>query len=248
LQPYQAYYAELEANDILLSDRTNALEGIYKSLDDISMQSRVYPDQIDILVDKPVGTEIYKIDYKNEKWPVFLKSARSISYSGRNINDREFQANNGDYTKSRFLYNHDLVKDKFSVMWLQRMNATVLATNDALLSAELEATKYLGEQIIANTTGIADLSYGFRDSRYDFKHNTYSYKIIKEERYYGSYNLSRKIEMKSMFDRSNDTKDDDDSWMPCCNGDWDDRLMDSVGFDKKDVFDCRCFRERTKAE
>jgi hypothetical protein len=30
------------------------------------MQSTVYPNDIDILVDKPIGTDIYEIEYENE--------------------------------------------------------------------------------------------------------------------------------------------------------------------------------------
>jgi len=251
LQPYQAYYAELEANDLRLRERTNALEGSYKSSDDITMESLVYQDQIDIFLDKPVGTEVYTIEYKNEKWPVFIKSARSLAYTGRRINDMDFQANSGDYIGSRFLYNRDLNKDKLSVMWLQKLNATVKATDDSILSAELEATKYLGDQITARSTGIADFSYGFRDSGYDAKHNIYPYRIMGEERYYGDYDLSRKVEMRSVFDRYNDTEDEDDedSWLPCCNSDWNDILLDENGFSarEKEIFDCRCFRGTTKA-
>jgi hypothetical protein len=248
LHPYQAHYAELGSNEVLLRTRTNSKEGSYKSIDELTMESTVNPDQIDIFVDKTVGSDIYTIEYKNEKWPVFLKSKRIIDYTGSQINDRDFQANNGDYASSNFLYNRDLFKDKLSVMWLQRLNATVLATNDSILLAEFEATKYLGDQIIANTTGIADISYGLRDFRYDVKHNTYPYGIIGEERYYGDYNISRKIEMRSMFARNNNTEDDDYSWLPCCDSGWNDIIvdcsrLDGFGTSEKEIFDCACFRK-----
>ena len=54
LHPYQSYYEEVGTNDVLLRQMTNALEGSYKSTDEIMMQSTVYPNDIDILVDKPI--------------------------------------------------------------------------------------------------------------------------------------------------------------------------------------------------
>jgi len=159
LSPYQSYYEEIRANDVRLRQRTSSLKGIYKSSDEIKMQSFVYPDEIEISVDKPVGTDIYTIEYKNEKWPVFLKAERTLNYFGLQINNRDFEGNNGDFVGANFQYNHELSKEQRSVIWLQRMNATVLATNNSILRAEFKPTKYLGYLINAKTTGIADLSY-----------------------------------------------------------------------------------------
>ncbi|MCK9565825.1 MAG: hypothetical protein M0Q43_07240 [Methanothrix sp.] len=245
LHPYQAYYAEVASNDVRLRERTSAMEGSYKSIDEIKMQSTVHPDEIDILIDKPVGTDTYTIEYKNEKWPVFLKASRTIDYSGQQINDRDFEGNNGDFVGASFLYNRELSKEQRSVIWLQRLNATVLATNDSILLAEFKPTKYLGYQIKANMTGIADLSFRLRDSRYDVKHQNYPAVSEREERYYGTYDLSRKIEMRSVYEKYNDTDEEVDSWLPCCNGDWNDiRYFDLKGFraSAKEVFDCTCPR------
>ena len=213
LKPYQSYYEEIGANDVRLRERTSALEGSYKSADEITMQSTVYPNDINILVDKPVGTNIYTIEYTGEQWPVFMKSSRAIAYSGQQINDRSFEGNNGDFVGTNFLHNHVLSKEQMSVIWLQRMNATVLATNDAILRAEFQPTKYLGYLITANTTGIADLRYRFRSPHYDVKHQNYPALSEGDERYYGTYNLARKIEMRSTFE-DDDTSEYD--WLPCC--------------------------------
>ena len=250
LSPYQCYYEEIGANDVRLRERTNALEGSYKSTDEIKLQSTVYPDEIDILVDKPVGTDIYTIEYKNEKWPVFLKAIRTLTYSGQQINNRDFEGNNGDFVGANFLYNHEFSKEQRSVIWLQRLNATVLATNDSILLAEFKPTKYLGYLITARTTGIADLSYRLRDSQYDVKHQNYPALIEGEERYYGNYDMSRKIEMRSVFEKSNDTDDEADSWLPCCYEGWNDMIyIDKKGFGTgaKGVFDCTCYKGITKA-
>jgi len=155
-------------------------------------------------------------EYKNEQWPVFIRAVRTLDYSGQQINDRDFEGNNRDFVGAYFLYNHELSKEQRSVIWLQLMNATVLATNDTILLAEFKPTKYLGHQIKAKTTGIADLSYRLSDSQFDFTNQNYPALSEGEERYYGTYDLARKIEMKTVFEKSDDTDDEVDSWLPCC--------------------------------
>ncbi len=251
LEPYQSYYEEIVANDLRLRERTNSLEGSYKSTDEIKMQSTVSPDEIEILVDKPIGTDVYTIEHKNELWPVMIKASRTIDYLGQRINDRGFEGNNGDFVGANFLYNRELSTKHRSVIWLQRMNATVLATNDTILSAELELTKYLGYQIQANSTGIADFSYRLRDSQYDVKHQNYPALSEGEERYYGTYDLIRKIEMRSIFEKSKDTDDEADSWLPCCsNSGWNDLAQldkSDFGSGAKEVFDCTCYKGSTNS-
>jgi hypothetical protein len=246
LKPYQSYYEELGANDVRLRERTNALEGSYKSVDEIQMQSIVYPNDIDILVDKPIGTDTYKIEYKNEQWPVIIKASRAIAYSGQQINDRDFEGNNGDFVETNFLYNCELSKEQRSIIWLQRMNATVLATNDSILLAEFKPTKYLGYLFRANSTGIADLGYWFRDYRYDVKHQNYPPLSEGEERYYGKYDLSRKIEMRSSFE----DLEPENSWLPSCANGWNDIgcfNQTGIGTDANMVFDCICYKGTMKA-
>ena len=237
LKPYQSFYEEVGANDVRLRERTSALEGSYKSADEIKMQSIIYPNEIEIVVDKPIGTDLYTIEYKNEQWPVSIKASRSIAYSGQQINDRDFEGNNGDFVGTSFLYNRELSKEQRSVIWLQRMNATVLATNDSILQAEFKPTKYLGYLIRANSTGIADLSYRFRDYRYDVKHQTYPPLSEGDERYYGTYDLSRKIEMRSLFENL----ENENSWLPSCAYDRNDTgYFDQTGIETEAnrVFDC----------
>ncbi len=246
LRPYLAYYAEVGNNDVRFRQRTSATEGSYRSADEIMMQSVVHPDEINITVDKPAGTDLFTINYETEKWSVFIKRNRTLAYSGQGINDRDFEGNNGDFAGSSFLYNRELSKEQKTVNWLQRMNATVLAANESTIVAEFKPTKYLGYEIKANTTGIADFSYRFRDTQYDAKHQNYPALIMGEERYYGSYNLVQKINMKSVFVTTNDTDDDAESWLPCCSGGWKDMMpFDKEGFTAvaKNVFDCTCYKE-----
>jgi len=248
LSPYQSYYEDMSANDVRLKQRTSSLEGNYKSSDEIMMKSLVYPS-IKITLDKPVGTDIYEIEY-NETWPVIIKANRTLAYSGKQINNRDFEGNNGDFASSNFLYNHELSKELESVIWLKNMNATVLATDEAILLAEFKPTKYLGQMIHANTSGIADLCFRLSDSKHDLKHHNYPALSGGEERYYGAYDLARKIEMKSAFENSNDTDDELDSWLPnwlpCCVGGWDDMEQldrSGSGTDAKGIFDCTCFKQ-----
>jgi len=195
LSPYQSYYEEIGANDVLLRQRTNSLKGIYRSTDEIKMQSSVHPtDEIEITIKKPAGTEIYTIEYKNEIWPVFLTVNRSLTYFGQQINNRDFEGNNGDFVGATFLYNQELFKEQRSVLRLQRMNATVLTTDDVILLAEFKPTKYLAHLVHAKTTGIADLSYRLRDPQYNVKLQAYPAISEGDERYYGRFDLTRKIE------------------------------------------------------
>jgi hypothetical protein len=204
ISPHLSYYVDVGSNDVRLRQRTSALEGNYKSAEEMMLESRSYPEEIEITVDKPAGTDIYTIEYKNEIWPVFASASRTLDYSGKQINDRDFEGNNGDFVGANFLYNRELTKEQRSIIWLQRMNATVLATDEAILLAEFKPTKYLGYLMQAKTNGIADLSYRQRDYRYDVRHQMYPAVSEGDERYYGEYNLARKIEMRSTFEDYDD--------------------------------------------
>lgn len=265
LGSYQSYYAELMSNDVRLSERTSSMEGNYRSVDDLSMISTVYPDEISIIVEKPSGSNIYTIEYKNEIWPVNLKSIRAIDYIGRQINDRDLEVNNGDYISSSSLYNRELSAEKISVMWLQKMNATVLdkinvtefstlrgdprnltIINDSFILGELKPTKYMGYRTEASTTGITDLKYKIKDNRYDFGKRVYPTIIEGEERYVGSFDIFQNIETRDLHERYNDTDASLESWLPCCYSNWNDfAYFDMKGFrvDTKDVFDCACRKE-----
>jgi hypothetical protein len=248
LGAYQSHYAEVKANDVRLRERTSSLEGKYRSEDEISLWSKI-DNEVDIEATKPAGSNVYTFTY-HEQWPVLMTARRTLEYSGRQINDRDFVGNNRDFVGSNLLYNRELSKEQRTVMWLDQMNATVLATDDAILQAEFMPTKYLGYLIKANTTGIADLSYKLRSSQYDVKHQNYPALSEGEERYYGTYDLSRKIEMKSVFEKSNDTDDGADSWLPCCYVGWNDMMyFDKKGFGTgaKGVFDCACYKGTPKA-
>jgi len=236
LIPYHSNYEEITDNDIRLRERTSALEGNFRSEDKMNLWSND-DNEIEFDYEKPNGTDVWTFAYF-EEWPVSLTASRSLEYSGKQINDRDFEGNNRDFVGSNLLYNPVLYEERRSIMWLERMNATVLATNDAILGAELMPTKYLGYTISAQTTGIADLRYKQTSPQYDVKRRDYPAINEGEERYYGTYDLSRKIEMRSKFENSTPPQE---NWLPCLTGD-----CTSVSFQTQyakngaALFDCSC--------
>jgi hypothetical protein len=59
--------------------------------------------------------------------------------------------------------------------------------------------------------------------------------------------------MRSVFEKSNDTDDEAESWLsgwlPCCNGGWNDMEQlgqRDFGTTAKGVFDCTCYKGTTK--
>ncbi len=219
LRAYQSYYAEVEENDVRLSQRTNSLEGYYKSYEIIHLRSSDTGEN-DISYSKSNGTDEWIFSFR-EQWPVSLISSRNLEYTGVGINNRDFAINNNDLVGFNLLYSTNLSMDRKSVMWLNRLNASVLATDNAILLSELQPQKYLGYQVDMHTTGIADLTYSQKSSQYDTRRGYYPAISEGSDRYYGDYDVARRIEMRSISEEFDDTCDAlSDVWLPCCNGDW----------------------------
>ena len=214
LIPYHSNFREITDNDIRLRERTSALEGKFRSEDKMNLWSND-DNVVNIYLTKPSGTNVFTLTYF-EEWPASLSSSRSLEYSGKEINDRDFEGNNRDFVGSNLLYNPVLSEERRSVMWLESMNATVQATDEAILDAEFMPTKYLGYTISTQTTGIADLRYKQASPQYDVKRRDYPAINEGEERYDGTYDLSRTIEMRSKFENNTATEMD---WLPCLMGD-----------------------------
>jgi hypothetical protein len=239
LSPYLSTYEDIKFNDVALKERRSAREGSYESAGEVKLRSRIDYSSIDIDFFKPSGSNIYTFSYP-ELWSVQLMAAKTINYSGRQINDLEFRGNNLDFVKSNLLYNTKLTRDSKTIMWLQRMNATVWATDDAIILAEFKPTKYLGQLDRIHTTGIADLSYRQADWTYDVKRMGYPSVNEGRERYYGTYDLARMIEMRSI----DDIRKDEDDWLPCCYGGWesmDNSSRQGFGAKAASVFNCSCY-------
>ncbi len=244
LSPYYSGYQDIKMNDVRQKDRTSALQGSYSYEEQTTLRSDV-TNPVYINITKPAGSPVYTIQFF-ELWPVILKSSKTVKYSGKEINNREVEGNNLDFADSDFLYNKELSKDTKVGLLLKGMNATVLATDDAILSARFMPLKEMDYRITAQTTGIADLKY--RQTGPDYNAERGTYKVINEgeDRYVGLYNLSRHIHMR--FDFRNITSTDD--WMSCCYGGWDSmNSYDKKGFgaSTKGIFDCTCTKVFTKA-
>ena len=207
LKPYHSSYTDISVNDVQLRERTSAIDGSYSADDSIRLWSNDDTD-LSSQITKPAGTDVTKFSYY-EQWPVILATSRMLNYSGQQINELEFEGNGGDSVSSKLLYNTELTKDREAVMWLDHMNATVYATDDAVLMAEFKPTKYFGYLIRAQTSGLSDLGYVSRGPRYDFEKNEYSIQSESDERYWGSFYIGRRIEMNSQFEDRNATE----SWL-----------------------------------
>jgi len=205
INSHYSSYVEIIANDVRLSERTSAYDGKIQSDSNINLESSDEKD-INITIDKP--SDIATIEH-SEQWPVRIVTGGRLEYFGREINSRRFEGNSGDYIKANFFYSPELIDQWETIFILERMNATVKATNDNIISADFMPTRYLGNKMDAHTTGIADLSYKLSSPHYDFRVKQYPALAQSDERYYGSFNISRLVETRSLFNE-NDTSDEYD--------------------------------------
>jgi len=235
LNPYCSNFEDMNLNEVVLKERTAGLEGNYSSFESIEANSKVNP---------PIGLEIgrngsfYDIDF-SENWPVSMIVYRTLEYSGKGINDRDFSGNNLDFVGTDLLYNKELSKSLVLEMRLDRMNATVLATDNEIIQAERKATRDLNFKLSAHTTGIADLKYQQSGTKLDRKSMT-GYEVLNGgyERYSGSFNLTKDIRMKSKFDEVEMHED----WLPCCFQGWKDmNPVDKRSHSADGIFNCTCF-------
>ncbi|OPX77482.1 MAG: hypothetical protein A4E45_01973 [Methanosaeta sp. PtaB.Bin039] len=233
LSPYYSSYTDVNLNDVRVGERTAALQGRYSSQGQLKLQSRTN-GSVDMVIYKPSGTDLYTIDFY-EVWPVNLSYDSSMTYSGREINSRDFLGNNRDYIGASFLYNRELSKDSSLNMSLERMNATVVANDEAIYQADVMATRDTKYRLNSHSTGIASLRHmqiGPGDE------------ILTEgdERFVGVYDLVRSIGMGSRFENV-DIADDEIEWLPCCLSGFagmapaDQKALGSA----RGIFDCTCF-------
>lgn len=208
ISPYYSRYEEVDVNDIRLRDRTSALEGSYASEIQIVLEADT-TEASELNFSHENGTYSFQF---TEEWPAILRSSKSIRYSGEGINSREYAGNNFDYAGSSLLYNKELFKHSSIDMLITRMNATAQTTNDTVLSAEFMPEKKMYYDISTYTRGIADLKYGFSSPSAELKQGSYPLASEGMERYYGPYNISRSIHMRSKFPQY----EADDKWLLCC--------------------------------
>ena len=236
LSSYCSYFENINLNDVRLKERTAALEGNYSSYELLDANAEVKsPIGLDIAESADSG--VYTIDFI-EEWPTEISASRSLEYFGKGINDRDFLGNNLDFVGTNLLFNKKLSKDLIIGMSIDRMNATVIATDYGIIRAEKKATRDLNFRLSAHTTGILDIKYQQSGHEFDNIPLT-NYGILNrgDERYYGSFNLTKNIHMKSRFEDSKV----EDHWLPCCYQGW----TDMNSYDKRthsadEIFDCTC--------
>ncbi len=236
LSSYCSRFENMNLNDVNLNKRTGAMEGNYSSSEHVSAQAHINPP-IGLDIIKPANSDIYVIDFI-EKWPADISSNQSLKYSGMGINNRDLSGINFNFIETNFLYNKQLSKNLIVKMELEKMNATVIATNDTIISAEKKATGNLDFRISTSTTGIANFMYQQSESEFSSVPMT-GHEILNrgEERYQGSFEINRNIQMNSQFDNSKEY----DYWLPCCYEGFEDMSI----FDKREIslnriFNCTC--------
>jgi hypothetical protein len=238
LSPFHSSYENLMLNDVRVKERTAALEGSLSTEELLTLKSSIN-NSVDATVWKPSGSDIYTIDFY-EKWPVKLCYSKTMAYSGKNINNRDFVGNNEDFVGANFLYNREFSKERSLNASLERLNATILATDESLQDVLVKATRSTEYKLKAHTTGIASIKY--RQVGADEE-------IVNagDERYVGDYDIEKNIRMNSRFD----LYQDEGEWLPCCYGGWSDiNYRDQKGFGKstKGVFDCSCYKPLLEAQ
>jgi len=95
-------------------------------------------------------------------------------------------------------------------------------------------------RISTSTTGIADLRYQQSGPEFDRVPLT-GYEILNkgDERYYGSFNITKKLHMMSRFVDSRES----DHWLPCCYQGWKDmNIFDKKTLNADEIFNCACSR------
>ena len=238
LSPYCSHFQDMNLIDVRLNERTGATEGNYSSQEHIDAWAQIR---------MPVGLEIAKFNSSDtytyaikfiERWQAYISASQRLEYSGKNINNRDFSGNNFDFVGANLLFNKNLSKDRTIEMRLDRMNATVLATDDDIIQIERKPTGDLNYQISTSTTGIADLKYQQSGQKFDQAPLT-GYEILNsgDERYYGSFNITKKMLMKSRFSDSRES----DQWLPCCYQGWKDmNILDRRTLNVEEIFNCAC--------
>ena len=237
LSPYHSFYEDVLLNDVGVKERTSALQGSFSSEEQLLLKSSIN-NSVNVTIYKPAGSDVFTIDFY-EKWPVSLSYNKSMNYSGKEINNREFVGNNHDYVGANFLSNLEYSKERSLNMSLERMNATILATNEAIDLGEVKATRDTQYRLQTHSTGIANFKW--RQAGTDDE-------ILNagDERFVGVYDIVKNIRMKSRFDSIKKV----DEWLPCCSGGFfsmnpvDQKTLKSA----KGVFDCSCFVVPTKAQ
>ncbi|MFZ3148608.1 MAG: hypothetical protein WA137_06155 [Methanothrix sp.] len=237
LSPYHSHYEDLMVNDVGIRERTSAIQGSFSSEEEFSLKSSIN-NSVNLTIYKPSGSDVYTIDFY-EKWPVDFSYVKSLNYIGKEINNLQFVGNNHDYVAANFLYNHEFSKEQNLNMSLERMNATIFATDEAIDFGQVKATRDTKYNLKTHSTGIANFKWGQVDEALNIAN-------AGDEQFVGVYDIVKNIRMKSRFNLVKK----EDSWLPCCFGGYSSmNPLDQRSFiSARGVFDCSCFDVPAKAQ
>lgn len=239
LSPYAYYSKDVAANGAEIKERTAAYQGKYTAEELLNMRSRI--SSVGYELYKPAGTSIWTVEFYAD-WPISINSSRSIDYIGRNINDQEFIGNGEDNVGATFLYNMKLSKEENFNLSSRNLNATIIATDEQILSAQLDEIKKIDYGLNVHSTGIADLKFKQASSQYMVESGDYAPLSEDEERYVGDYKIIRQIKMQANHTWE---KLEDDKWLPCCSNGWAEMpSLDKIGHSAESVFDCTCYKPK----
>lgn len=205
-------YAHIDTNDILLQESTSAKEGRLIT-DEVTYLRSYNTANVVRTIDKPSGSPVYTFNFF-EAWPAILASRRDVAYSGAEINDRDMFSNNLDNVGSSFLYGKELTRSRVCGLTPTKMNATVEATDDAILSYSFMPTKNTIYQEDAKSSGLARLKYRQASSdQLSWIRGRVSVANEGDEVFLGDYNLNANLRMRSAYENNTATSD---AWLGFC--------------------------------
>ena len=162
VKSYHSYLSNIEVGSSQLHERTTALEGRYESEDYKHFRYK----QIE-LFNEAITSPLINWRIRGTLAVSSWDTHRTIDYSGKEINDRDYSSSLFENTSTEFLYNKNFTKERY------------------FASAKNNLLK-------ANTTGITDLQFGF-SGQISRDHSGISSGIsdvIIKQRYYGDFNIT----------------------------------------------------------
>jgi len=221
-------YTEMDFNDVRMAERISAARGSMDTGERIRLEAEA-SGTIELVTLKASGGQNFTLTV-NETWPVAMAAARRMDYIGQSISDRELFSNNLDYVGTSFFQSTDLKKDRGCYLELRNawFEGFLNNTTKTLYYDSFLPTKITDYSLSSRFSGEAVLK--FRQSKDRSPVNE------GEERYKGSYEISRQIFMSSIRENLTDLEI---GYLECCLGQTRSSLEKRVfGGDMSCVYGC----------
>jgi hypothetical protein len=173
----------------------------------------------------------------DENWPAGYANYKKLTYNGPNMHSKEFYNNNGDVFTSS-IDSWKLEKESLYRTSLNRtlINAFVYPTQVAVDTKMNRSSFYA---LSMNSLGLTHIGISRADTT-----NTPSKEMTKKkpdvwisEDYIGEHEINLKLNMADSIIR----KREQDDYIPCCSGGYNDmRKTDLIGLSSDSVFNCSC--------